>query len=138
MRRIGAPPAEIHGPGYTLVNLKTTFYTVSRSKDVSLTLIGYAVNVNLKPTGYTWHWGDGTTQTTKNPGRPYPSTDITHTYTHATTPGPPLRLSVDVTYTVRYRVDSGPWITIPATLTIPGPTTALPVKQASAVLVPAQ
>ncbi len=46
-----------------------------------------------------------------------------------------MSLSVGVTYTARYRVDGGSWQTIPEVLTIPGTPRALPVKQASAVLV---
>jgi hypothetical protein len=89
----------------------------------------------VTPSSYTWHWGDGSTSTTTTPGRPYPSTDVTHTFEHATRDGPALQVSVDATYTAQYRVDGGPWLRIPDTLTIAGPSTSLPVKQASAVLV---
>ncbi|MGA9344403.1 MAG: hypothetical protein WBV37_04800, partial [Nocardioidaceae bacterium] len=64
---------------------------------------------------------------------PYPSTDVTHTYEHAT--HGPILLRVDTTYTAKYRIDGGGWQQIPSRLTIAGPTTRLPVKQAAAVLV---
>ena len=73
--------------------------------------------------------------TTETPGRPYPAGDLTHTYTHATRDHGALALSVDVTYTASYRVDGGAWTTIPDQITIPGPPTALPVRQASSVIV---
>jgi hypothetical protein len=134
VRRLGPASSSVHAPHYTLVNLRTTFYTTPTTLDRQLTLIGYQVDVHLRPNSYHWHWGDGTTTTTHLPGRPYPATDITHTYRRATESGP-LRLHVDTTYTAQYRVDGGPWRTIPDTLTIPGPTTSLPVRQAAAVLV---
>jgi hypothetical protein len=135
IRRVGIPAGTVEAPGYTLVNLRTTFYTEPHSIARTLDIIGYTVDVEVEPTSFTWHWGDGTTTSTERPGHAYPSTDLTHIYTHHTEPGDPLALSVDVGYTARYRVDGGAWSQIPDTITISGPTTPLPIKQASAVLV---
>jgi hypothetical protein len=135
VRRVGVPPASVEAPGYTLVNLDTTFYTHPVTIDRALDIIGFAVDVHLEPQAYAWHWGDGTTSRTDRPGRPYPATDVTHTYQHATDQGQALAVRVDVTYTASYRVDNGPWQTIPDTLTITGTETTLPVKQAAALLV---
>lgn len=135
VRRVGIPPGDVHAPHLTLVNLETTFYTRPHQLDRVLTILGYSVDVEVHPTHYTWHWGDGTSQTTETPGRPYPSLDVTHTYRHATESDHDLALSVDVTYTGRYRIDDTAWTAIPQPITISGPPTALPVKQASAVLV---
>jgi hypothetical protein len=135
IRRVGIPSGDIHAPHFTLVNLETTFYTRPHRLDRVLTILGYSVDVEIHPTRYTWHWGDGTSQTTETPGQPYPSDDVTHTYRHATEPEHDLALSVDVTYTGRYRVDGTAWTAIPQPITISGAPTALPVKQASAVLV---
>jgi hypothetical protein len=125
----------VTAPGYTLVNLETTFYTDVQPLTRTLSIIGYTVDVDITPTTYTWHWGQGETSTTHTPGSPYPSTDVTHTYLHHTPKNRPASLSVDVEYTARYRVDGGAWIDIPDTITIAGPTTSLPIRQASAVLV---
>ncbi len=138
IRQVGVPGASVRGPDFTLVNLKTTFYTVPTIIDRPLTIIGYNVDVHVSPSTYTWHWGDGTTGTTDTPGHPYPSTDVTHMYVHATPPHQPLQVSVDVTYSARYRVDGGAWQDIPQALTITGEPRNLPVKQASAVLVAGQ
>jgi hypothetical protein len=135
IRRVGVPPGEVTAPGYTLVNLETTFYTDAQAFTRTLSIIGYSVDVEVTPSTFTWHWGDGETLTTDTPGAPYPSTDVTHTYRHHTAQGRPLDLSVDVGYTARFRVDGAAWIDIPDTITIEGPVTTLPVRQASAVLV---
>jgi hypothetical protein len=135
IRRVGVPPGEVTAPGYTLVNLETTFYTEAMAFTRTLSIIGYSVDVEVTPSTFTWHWGDGETLTTDTPGAPYPSTDVTHTYRHHTAQGRPLELSVDVGYTARFRVDGGAWVDIPETITIEGPVTTLPVRQASAVLV---
>lgn len=135
VRRIGLPPGHVQAPHFTLVNLETTFYTRPQTVDTTLQIIGYSVDVRIHPSSYTWHWGDGSALTTDIPGRPYPASDVTHTYTHATDPGISMALSVDVTYQGRYRVDGGTWADIPQAITVPGTTTRLPVRQASAVLV---
>lgn len=135
VRRVGIPAEQVEAPDYTLVNLETTFYTTPAPIDRSLTIIGYAVDVHIEPTSYTWHWGDGTTDTSATPGAPYPSTDVTHTYVHATRDGPSRAVSVDVTYSIRYRVDGSEWLEVPETITISGEATGLPIKQAAAVLV---
>ena len=134
VRRVGPPPGSVKAPRYTLVNLETTFYTKPQTVNRSLTIISYNVDVHIEPASYTWHWGDGDSDTTRTPGQPYPSTQVTHTYSRATHDDN-LSLSVDVTYTARYRVAGGPWQQIPTQLTINGAATALPVKEASAVLV---
>jgi hypothetical protein len=135
IRRVGIPAGEVTAPGYTLVNLETTFYTDVQPLTRTLSIIGYTVDVDITPTAYTWHWGQRETSTTHTPGAPYPSTDVTHTYLHHTADGRPASLSVDVEYTARYRVDGGSWIDILDTITITGPATTLPIRQASAVLV---
>ncbi len=136
IRRIGVPAAEVEGPAYTLVNLRTTFYTHVEAFDRSFVLLGFHVDVHITPTSYIWHWGDGATTTTHTPGRPYPATDVTHTYRHATDLGATLPLRVDVAYHAQFRVDGGDWTIVNDQLVIAGTTRQLPVKQASAVLVP--
>ncbi|MGH3501523.1 MAG: hypothetical protein ACRDQA_11645 [Nocardioidaceae bacterium] len=135
IRRIGPPAATVHAPHYTLVNLDTTFYTTPTTINRTLTLLHHTLDIHITADHYTWHWGDGTSTTTTTPGHPYPATDITHTWHHATNPQAPLTLRVDTTYTARYRVHPHTtWHTIPTPLTITGTPTPLTIKQASAVL----
>jgi hypothetical protein len=135
IRKVGVPTAEVSAPGYTLVNLETTFYTDPQQFTRTLSIIGYTVDVEVTPTTYTWHWGQGETTTTDTPGRPYPATDVTHTFVRHTHKGQPLNVAVDVGWVARYRVDGGAWIDIPETITVAGLATTMPVRQASAVLV---
>jgi hypothetical protein len=138
IRRIGVPPATVEGPDYTLVNLRTTFYTTVTPFDRSFVLLGYHVDVHITPESYIWHWGDDATTTTHQPGRPYPAKDVTHTYLHATDPAVTLPVRVDVGYHAEFRIDGGDWNSVTDQLVIAGITRQLPVKQASAVLVPAE
>ena len=134
------PAGEVTAPRYTLVNLDTTFSTEPHTFTRTLSIIGYTVDVEVTPTTYTWHWGDGRRPRPPTPGRPYPSTDITHTYLHHATHRRARRhLSVDVElHSPIPRRRQAAWIEFPDTLTINGPAVALPIKQASAVLVDPQ
>lgn len=134
VRRIGVPSGTVEAPEFTLVNLETSFYTEPHQVERTLEILGYTVDVVVAPSTYTWHWGDGSTTETTTPGRPYPATDVTHTYDHHTRAARPRQLRLDVTYTARYRVDGGGWSQIPETITVTGPTRELPVRQASPVL----
>lgn len=136
--RMGVPRSEVAGPRFTLVNLPTTFFTRADHIDRTLRILGFVVDVEITPATYLWHWGDGQTTTTHTPGRPYPAHDVMHTYREATAPDASLPLRVDVAYQARFRVDGGAWITVNDQLVIGGITRYLPVKQASAVLVPPQ
>lgn len=136
IKRIGLPQASVDGPDYTLVNLRTTFYTGAAPFDRSFVLLGFHVDVHITPETYIWHWGDNSTTTTHRPGRPYPARDVTHTYLHATDAGVTLPLRVDVAYHAAFRIDGGDWNSVADQLVIIGTTRQLPVKQASAVLVP--
>lgn len=134
IRRVGIPAASVQGPKFTLVNYDTTFFTDAPGLSRMLDIVGYRVDVVVTPTSYRWSWGDGSTTTSSTPGRPYPATDVTHTYRLATHTGPGYPTRVDVTYAARYRVDGTAWQQVPDALTVPGTTVMLPVRQASAVL----
>lgn len=132
VRCIGLPAlrTQIQPPGSTLVNLETIFHTTARPFERTVTVLDSTVDLKATPASYTWHHGDGTSRTTTNPGRPYPAMDITHEYDQ------PGRVSarVDANYRVTFRIDDGPWQTLDATLTAPGPTTPLRIREARPVL----
>jgi hypothetical protein len=133
IRRIGLPTLRTHTQpeDKTLVNFDTIFYTQPRPFTATVTLLGQQVDITAEPTSYTWHHGDGTSATTRTPGAPYPSQEVTHRYTNAHTT---VRPRLDVTYAARFRVNDGTWQTIDETVTITGPETALRITEATPVL----
>ena len=133
IRRIGLPEltAQTQPTDKTLVNFATIFYAEPQPFTRSTTLLGQDVDIVATPSQYTWHHGDGTTDTTATPGAPYPSKDITYRYVDAHTTVTPR---VDVTYTARFRVNGGAWQNIDETVTITGPTSDLRISEATAVL----
>lgn len=133
VRDIGMPPHRLHiqPSGRTLVNIETIFYTDPVHLRRTVTLLGHSVRLDAEPIRFTWVHGDGTQETTSNPGQPYPAKDVTHEYQQ---PGVGLRARVDTTYRVRYRVDGGGWNELGETLTATGPATRLDVDEAAPVL----
>lgn len=123
--RVNVQPA-----GSTLVNLETIFHTTAAPFERTVDILDSTVDLRAVPAAYTWHHGDGTTQTTTNPGRPYPAMDVIHQYKQPGNVTP----SVDVTYRVTYRIDDGDWENLNTTITAPGPGTALRIREARPVL----
>ena len=134
VRELGLPALtiQIQPGGQTLVNVPTIFHTQPADFRRTVTLLGQSVDVDATPASYRWNHGDGTTATTTGPGRPYPATDVTHTYQRS---AEALQPSVDVTYRVRYRVNGGDWQDLSSTITATGPATTLRVTEAPPVLV---
>jgi hypothetical protein len=130
IRRIGLPTLEARTQpeGKTLVNFDTIFYTEAQPFTTTVRLLGRSVDIEARPTGYTWHHGDGSVTRTGEPGAPYPAMDITHRYQRANTT---VRPRVDVTYAARFRVAGGGWQDIDETVTIPGPEGSLEIREAS-------
>lgn len=122
----------------TLVNLKT-FYQVNWSaegyqpEEVDPTImLGMRVEIRPKLVGFTYVFGDGQTYgPTLSPGGVWPDGNVTHTYPNPGSYG----TRVDTTFGGEFRINSGPWTTIPDTVTVPGPVTTITVKTANAVLV---
>ncbi len=133
LRRVGLPALAVQTQpeSKTLVNLDTIFFADSSEVRRTLTILGQAVEVVATPAAYHWDFGDGTRLTTREPGAPYPSKDITHRYldAHVT-----VRPQVAVEYAARFRVGGGAWQEIGDTVTITGPLAELRVAEATAVL----
>ena len=122
----------IQPAGKTLVNFETNFYTDNSAPSrQSVTLLNQDVLIEATPTTYTWRFGDGDALDTSIPGSAYPALDITHSYVTADSFGP----SLDTTYSGRYRLNGGPWTTIPETLTVTGAPQSLQSVEARPTLV---
>ena len=133
VRRIGLPALQVHvqPEGETLVHLDTIFFAEPEPFGRTVQLLGFTVDVQATPSSYAWSFGDGSGATTSTPGGPYPDMSVTHAYTDAHVTE---RASVDVTYTVRFRVDGGAWQSLEETVTADGPATAVAVREAVPVL----
>ena len=132
VKRVGLPRlrVSVQPAGATLVNLETIFHTTAAPFERTVDILDSTVDLRAVPATYTWHHGDGTTQTTTTPGRPYPAMDVIHQYNK---PGH-VTPRVDVTYRVTYRIDDGDWQALDTTITAPGPATALRIREARPVL----
>jgi len=75
------------------------------------TLGDTTVDVEVGPTGYRWSFGDGEALETDSLGEAYPQeSDIRHTYQQSSLADDgAFRVTVRITFSVRYRVDGGPW-----------------------------
>jgi hypothetical protein len=117
--------------GRTLVNFDTNFFTDTREFDRTVTLLGQQVDLHIVPSAFGWHFGDGESLTTAEPGAPYPDLDVTHSYLRKGRVAP----SVDTTYTAQFRVNGGPWRAVPGSVTIAGAPVDLQVLTATPTLV---
>lgn len=126
-RLIVQPPG-----GKTLVNFKTNFFSPNhQSIDQSLSLANRDVEIRAVPTSYTFHFGDDTSTTTAQPGRPHPHMDVTHEYARTGS----VIVSLDTTYSGEYRIGDGDWVAIPDTLTVVGEGQHLEILEAIPQLV---
>jgi hypothetical protein len=95
-------------------------------------MAGFAVEIRPVAKTITYVYGDGSTSgPTSSLGGPYPQGDITKTYSRAGT----FAVRADVVYGGQFRVNRGPWIDIPGTVTIRGASQTLQVRTAKARLV---
>jgi hypothetical protein len=118
LEQYGLPAANARvnpGNGRTLVNFENVFYTELSGEQVVQVGPGGIVTVHATPTSYRWHWGDGTSDTTTKPGRPYPNMDVAHVYSRAGD----YSVRVDVTYSGWYEFN-GNRVDLPGTYTQPG------------------
>jgi hypothetical protein len=113
--RLDLPAGTINAnPARSLVGLDTWYWYQGydgRPLAKTVSEFGVSVQVEARPTRYRWDFGDGTTHTSNDLGRPYPArSTITHTYQAAT---PKVTVACAFDFAVRYRVGGGPWTPLP-------------------------
>jgi hypothetical protein len=126
--------------GETIVNNPTNLATNAEAFDETVSFFGGRITVvlHITPSTFTWHHGDGTTQTTDRPGRLVKqfTTDTTglivHAYTQKATDMP---VSVDTTWTATWTLNGTDMGEVPGTVTIGGDSTPLDALEAPPVLV---
>lgn len=121
--------------GWTLVNVPTIVYTDNNPQQLSTTLLGTTIDVEVTPVSFTWDFDDPHNPgalTTEDPGLPYPDHNIDHTYTHTGD----ANIALTTTWTGRFRTEgSATWTDISgtATTTTTGPN--LEIREATSRLV---
>lgn len=123
--------ARVQPAGRTLVNVPTILYAEPHILRRTVTLLGFEVDVEARPVRYMWHHGDGSSRATGSAGAPYPSKDVTHTYSRV---ADAVQVRVDTGWDVRFRVDGGDWTDLGEQLVSAGPATSLAVDEAAPVL----
>lgn len=117
--------------GWVLVNKPTVVYADGGPQTLTTTILGTAVTITATPTSYAWDFGDGATLTTTDPGRPWPTGTLTHSY--ATVGGRSLALTT--TWSATYTVAGDPAVrAVPGTATTTS-TSRLEVRERRAYLV---
>lgn len=133
-QQVPLPPAEltIQPPdGTTLVNLDTNFYTAAEPFTTTVTLLDQTITLHIRPTAFTWTFGDGTTRTTTTPGAPYPDLQVTHAYTQPGT----VTTQLTTTWSADYQIGTGPTHTVDGTVTMTSDPVPLRIREATPVLV---
>ncbi|QIK74365.1 hypothetical protein [Nocardioides piscis] len=132
--------------GKTLVNFDTIFSTKAERHqiDVHLDKVDIDVVLEVWPSSFAWHHGDGTSQTTTIPGRAWTEGDevspdngfVVHRYTRLHKAAP---VSVDTTWSAQFKVAGQPaWQPVDGTVTIAGQPITLRVLEATPALVAGQ
>ena len=113
----------------TLVNIDTIFTTSSpESYDIPLTVLGQPVVITATASRWTWHFGDGGTDSTTVAG----SKDrLLHTYRQSGSRG----AYVVIDWTGTFRIGGGPVQPVNGTATTTGDSVTVAVKQARTELV---
>lgn len=126
--------------GETLVNLPTILSTSAERHQIPVHLgkVNIDVLLDVWPSSFVWHHGDGTSQETTTPGNAWTEGAdmadlITHTYAK-TSKG--LALSVDTTWSAQFKVvGQGEWRAVDGTVPIPGEPVTVAVLEAKPQLV---
>ncbi|MDN5744639.1 MAG: hypothetical protein L0H31_05900 [Nocardioidaceae bacterium] len=133
-KTLDLPPSKlvIEPPdGRTLVNFDTNFYVDEKIIQRTVTLLGQPVHLRVWAASYTWHFDDGESLTTIDPGAPYPDLRVTYNYLRKGTYQP----RVDTTYQAEFRIGHGRWLPVPGTTTVTGKPARLRAIEATPKLV---
>jgi len=115
--RIAPPTVGVQPSGEMLVNKAAILFTADDAQSFDVEIAGFDVEIVAEPVTWDWEFDDGERLTTDVPGAPYPSFEVTHTFTE------PLQAStvrLTTSWRGRYRVAADPlrkWRAIDGTAT---------------------
>ena len=96
-----------------LIREPVIFWTDSpQSFKKSLRLLDVKIDLDLRAK-FLWSWGDGATFETDLIGAPFPSFQISHTYSNSGV----KKVGLMIKWSGRYRLDGGVWLQIPGVIT---------------------
>ena len=100
--------------GWLPVGMVNVLYTTPETQDLEVELLDTPVAVRATPVSYHWDLGDGNTLETTNPGKPYPSEEVTATYAREGW----YDITLTTTFTGQFSVDGGEWQDIEGTIEV--------------------
>ncbi|MET1051784.1 MAG: hypothetical protein ABWX65_04005, partial [Mycetocola sp.] len=125
--------------GWMLIGLPANFITHTERHIVSGSLFSYPIDVRFTPVSYSWSWGDGTMSRSTTPGATWASLGLPEfsptPTSHVFGDKGVYRVSVAVSYSVEFRLDSLAWRTIDGSLSGPATVIAALAGDAKTVLV---
>ncbi|AYD90770.1 hypothetical protein D4740_05455 [Actinomyces sp. 2119] len=102
------------GGPQALVTKPVIAYTSDAPQTLTTTVAGTQVTVTATPTSYRWDWGDATTDTTTDPGAPWPDHTVHHTYATTATD---VTITLTTTWTATWSLPDGTTHDLDGTLT---------------------
>lgn len=124
--------------GQTLVNFETIFSTVAEpfsTGKLELTK-GFTVRFDVRPTAFTWKFGDGAELATDWSGEPWvPGKDVSRLINHVYTSTEPVKASVTVTWGADVRLNGGAPSPVDGTVDVTSPAVPLEILEARPTLV---
>ncbi|WP_245810140.1 PKD domain-containing protein [Brachybacterium massiliense] len=105
-----AGPAE----GWLPVHMTNVLHTNPETQELNTELLDTPVAIRATPVSFHWDLGDGNTITTTNPGEPYPSEQVSATYSHEGW----YDITLTTTFSGQFSVAGGEWQDIDGTIEI--------------------
>lgn len=100
--------------GWLPVSMVNVLHADSDVQELETELLDTPVAVRAIPTSYHWDLGDGNTITTTNPGKPYPSEEISAKYAHEGW----YDITLTTTFAGQFSVNGGGWQDIDGTIEV--------------------
>ena len=127
------PSVASAGPerGWLPTGMVNVLHAESEVQTLETELLDTPVAVRAIPTSYHWDLGDGNTITTSKPGKPYPSEEVSATYSGEGW----YDVTLTTTFAGQFSVDGGEWEDIDGTIEVESEPIALYSKSLESRLV---
>ena len=127
------PSVASAGPerGWLPTGMVNVLHAESEVQTLETELLDTPVAVRAIPTSYHWDLGDGNTITTSKPGKPYPSEEVSATYSGEGW----YDVTLTTTFAGQFSVDGGEWEDIDGTIEVEAEPIALYSKSLESRLV---